>query len=171
MELVPHPQRRIKLQYQGSGYRVFSYSSSSSMNFSQIQKILMNKITTSLFLIFTLFTTQQVYAHGQLNATELTKRFTDTTQHCRKEKDQSTCTTYFSADGVIKRRMHADGKLKDGSWMIKDDTNQLCITWTGKTKALCFEAYLNHDGTLDMYKKGRHLSTGITFFEGNVENL
>ena len=131
----------------------------------------MKKITPSLLLILTLFAPHLVFAHGQLSADQLFERFTDTTQHCRKEKDQSTCTTYFSADGVIKRRMHADGKLKDGTWMIKDDSNQLCITWTGKTKALCFEAYLNHDGTLDMYKRGRHLSTVITFFEGNVENL
>ncbi|MDJ0832967.1 MAG: hypothetical protein QNJ69_05555 [Gammaproteobacteria bacterium] len=131
----------------------------------------MTRITTTLVLLFTFFASQQVSAHGQLTAAQLFERFSDTTQHCRKEKDQSTCTTYFSADGVIKRRMHEDGKLKDGTWMVKDDTDQLCITWTGKTKALCFEAYLNHDGTLDMYKKGRHLSTVITFFEGNVENL
>ena len=122
-------------------------------------------------LVGTLLLPQLVHAHGQLDAQQLIERFTDSTQHCRKEKDQSTCTTYFAADGTIKRRMHEDGKEKDGTWMVKQDTDQLCITWTGKTKALCFEAYLNHDGTLDMYKKGRHLSTVITFFKGNVENL
>ena len=115
--------------------------------------------------------TSPAFAHGQLNADELIKRFSNTTQHCRKEKDQSTCTTYFSGDGVIKRRMHADGKRKQGTWEVKSDLNQLCITWKGKTKALCFEAYMNRDGTLDMYKKGKHLSTVVTFFNGNVENL
>jgi len=113
----------------------------------------------------------QLWAHGELNAAELKQRFTNTTQHCRKEKDQSTCTTFFAADGSIKRRMHADGKLRDGSWNIDEEKNLLCITWTGKTKALCFSAYMNKDGTMDMYKKGRHLSTVVTFFPGNVEGL
>lgn len=128
-------------------------------------------LTASLILSPLLFISGSSFAHGQLNAEELKTRFTDTTQHCRKEKDQSTCTTYFAADGTIKRRMHKDGKRRDGNWEVNADQNLLCITWTGKTKALCFEAYMNRDGTLDMYKKGKHLSTVITFFKGNVEGL
>lgn len=113
----------------------------------------------------------QVLAHGQLNAAELEKRFTNTTQHCRKEKDKSTCSTYFAPDGTIKRRMHADGKKRDGTWMVDKEKDLICITWKGKTKALCFSAYINKDGTVDMYKKGKLLSTVMTFFPGNVENL
>lgn len=128
-------------------------------------------LTTSVILSPLLFLSGNSFAHGQLNAEELKTRFTDTTQHCRKEKDKSTCTTYFAADGTIKRRMHKDGKRRDGNWEVKADKNLLCITWTGKTKALCFEAFMNNDGTLDMYKKGKHLSTVITFFKGNVEGL
>lgn len=128
-------------------------------------------LSISLFLSPLLFISSNTFAHGQLNADELKTRFTDTTQHCRKEKDQSTCTTYFAADGTIKRRMHEDGKRRDGVWSVNAENNQLCITWTGKTKALCFEAYMNKDGTMDMYKKSKHLSTVITFFKGNVEGL
>ena len=111
------------------------------------------------------------HAHGKLDASQLEERFTDTTQLCRKEKDQSTCTTYFSADGTIKRRMHADDKRRQGSWEIDLEHDQICITWQGKTRALCFDAYLNKDGTLDMYKGGKHLSTVISFTPGNSEGL
>lgn len=128
-------------------------------------------LTISLFLSPLFLFSSTSFAHGQLNAEQLKTRFSDTTQHCRKEKDKSTCTTFFAADGTIKRRMHEDGKRRSGSWEVKTDKDQLCITWTGKTKALCFEAYMNKDGTMDMYKKGRHLSTVITFFKGNVEGL
>ena len=110
-------------------------------------------------------------AHGKLDATELEERFSNSTQHCRKEKDQSTCTTFFSADGQIKRRMHEDGARKAGTWLIDIEHDQLCITWKGKTKSLCFDAYLNKDETIDMYKGSRHISTVITFFPGNTEGL
>lgn len=128
-------------------------------------------LTISLFLSPLLLVSANSFAHGKLNAEDLKTRFTDTTQHCRKEKDQSTCTTYFSADGMIKRRMHEDGKRKDGVWSVNSENDQLCITWTGKTKALCFDAFMNKNGTIDMYKRGRHLSTVVTFFKGNVEGL
>ena len=111
------------------------------------------------------------FAHGKLDASELEERFSNSTQHCRKEKDQSTCTTYFSADGIIKRRMHADGARKEGSWEIDIESDQLCITWKGKTKSLCFDAYLNKDDTIDMYRGSRHISTVLTFFPGNAEGL
>ncbi len=128
-------------------------------------------LTVSLLVFPLLLISSNSFAHGQLKADELKTRFTDTTQHCRKEKDQSTCTTFFAADGTIKRRMHKDGKRRGGNWEVKDDKDQLCITWTGKKKALCFEAFMNSDGTMDMYKKGKHLSTVVTFFKGNVEGL
>jgi len=129
------------------------------------------------FLLFSfllsplLFISTSSYAHGQLNAEDLKTRFSDTTQHCRKEKDKSTCTTFFAADGTIKRRMHEDGKRRSGNWEVDSENDKLCITWTGKKKALCFKAYMNKDGTLEMYKRGKHVSTVITFFKGNVEGL
>ena len=36
------------------------------------------------------------------------------TTECRKEKDQSLCSNYFTEQGVIKRVMHEDGKRRDG---------------------------------------------------------
>jgi len=125
----------------------------------------------SIFLSPLLVLSTNSLAHGKLNAEQLHLRFSDSTQHCRKEKDKSTCTTFFAADGTIKRRMHEDGKRRDGNWEIKTDNDLLCITWTGKSKALCFEAFMNKDGSLEMYKKGKHVSTVITFFNGNVEGL
>jgi hypothetical protein len=111
------------------------------------------------------------YSHNKLGADELEEYFSNTTQHCRKEKDQSTCTTFFAADGVIKRRMHEDGARKQGSWKIDRENEELCITWDGSEKELCFEAFLNKDQTMDMYKNGKHLSTVLTFFPGNTEGL
>ena len=125
----------------------------------------------TLCMCLAVLLTSPAFAHGKLDANELQQRFSDTTQHCRKEKDQSTCTTYFAADGTIKRRMHADGKRREGTWTIDREHDRLCITWQGKTRVLCFDAYLNKDGTLDMHKKGKHLSTVLTFFPGNAEGL
>lgn len=132
-----------------------------------MKKSLLMWLVPAVLLIFS----GNSFGHGQLDAEALKTRFSDTTQHCRKEKDKSTCTTYFSTDGVVKRRMHADGARREGTWEIKQEEKLLCITWKGKTKALCFEAFMNKDGTLEMYKKGKHVSTVITFFQGNVEGL
>jgi len=130
------------------------------------------KILSAALLAATLsFLSQPGYSHNQLSADELDEYFSNTTQHCRKENDQSTCTTFFSADGVIKRRMHEDGARKEGIWTIDSENDQLCITWAGSDKTLCFEAYFNKDHTIDMYKNGRHLSTVLTFFPGNAEGL
>lgn len=110
-------------------------------------------------------------AHGKLDAQQLQQQFSNTTQLCRKEKDQSTCTTYFSDNGTIKRRLHKDNKRRVGKWETNSESNQLCITWKGKTRALCFDVYENKDGTMDMYKKGKHLSTVLNFSPGNTEGL
>lgn len=110
-------------------------------------------------------------AHGKLDASELEDRFSNTTQLCRKEKDKSTCTTYFSEDGVIKRRLHMDNVRREGEWETDLEHNQLCITWKGKKKPLCMDVYQNKDGTLDMYKGSKHLSTVLSFTPGNAENL
>ena len=112
-----------------------------------------------------------VLSHGKLTADELEEKFSDTTQLCRKEKDYSTCTTYFSADGVIKRRLHQDNQRRQGTWEADLEHDQLCITWEGKTKPLCFDVYRNKDGTMDMYKGGKHLSTVLNFTPGNTERL
>ena len=67
--------------------------------------------------------------------------------------------------------MHADDKRRQGTWKVDPEHEQICITWQGKTRALCFDAYLNKDGTVDMYKRGKHLSTVISFTPGNSEGL
>lgn len=123
---------------------------------------------TSIFLALSSWS---ALGHGKLSASELEERFNNTTQLCRKEKDRSTCTTFFSADGVIKRRLHASGKRREGTWESDLEHDQLCITWNDSDKPLCFDVYRNKDNTLDMYKGGKHLSTVIYFMPGNTENL
>lgn len=132
---------------------------------------MIQRLVNSFAIAMFLFNAAPAFAHGKLDASELEERFSNSTQHCRKEKDQSTCTTFFSADGIIKRRMHADGKRKEGTWEIDIENDKLCITWKGKTKSLCFDAYINQDRTIDMHKNGRHISTVLTFFPGNAEGM
>ena len=92
------------------------------------------------------------------------------TTECRKEKDQSMCSNYFTAKGVIKRIMHDDGKRRDGRWFI-DDQSRLCILWDGKLKPLCFKVYAQPDGSYNLIKKGRHITTITGVEDGNSRDL
>lgn len=92
------------------------------------------------------------------------------TAECRKEKDQSMCSNYFTEKGVIKRIMHEDGKRKDGRWFL-DDQSRLCILWDGKLKPYCFKVYGQPDGSYKLLKKGRHITTITGIEHGNTRNL
>jgi hypothetical protein len=101
---------------------------------------------------------------------EIIELVSDKTTECRKEKDQSLCANYFSADGVIKRLMYDDGARRDGVWFI-DDQDRLCILWSGKIKPLCFLVYEQDDGGYSMIKNDRHLSTILGTEDGNTRGL
>ena len=92
------------------------------------------------------------------------------TAECRKEKDQSMCSNYFSEEGVIKRVMHADGKRKDGRWFV-DDQTRLCILWDGKIRPLCFSVFEQSDGSYKLIKQGRHITTITGVEDGNTRDL
>ena len=92
------------------------------------------------------------------------------TTECRKEKDGSLCSNYFTEDGVIKRVMHEDGARRDGVWFI-DDQERLCILWTGKIKPLCFEVFEQADGSYNLIKRGKHITTILGTEDGNTKNL
>jgi hypothetical protein len=92
------------------------------------------------------------------------------TAECRKEKDQSMCSNYFTEKGVIKRLMHADGKRRDGRWFL-DDQTRLCILWDGKIKPLCFTVFEQADGSYKLIKKGKHITTITAVEDGNTKNL
>jgi hypothetical protein len=92
------------------------------------------------------------------------------TTECRKEKDQSMCSNYFTKEGVIKRVMHADGKRKDGRWFL-DDQTRLCILWDGKIKPLCFSVFEQADGNYNLIKKGKHITTITGIEDGNTKDL
>ncbi|MGB5568735.1 MAG: hypothetical protein WBM81_05490, partial [Sedimenticolaceae bacterium] len=68
-----------------------------------------------------------------LGRDDIIELVSEKTTECRKEKDQSMCSNYFTGDGVIKRVMHEDGERRDGVWFV-DDTERLCILWKGKIK-------------------------------------
>ena len=92
------------------------------------------------------------------------------TVECRKEKDQSMCSNYFTEKGVIKRIMHADGKRRDGRWFL-DDQTRLCILWDGRIKPLCFVVFEQADGSYKLIKKGKHITTITAVEDGNTKNL
>jgi hypothetical protein len=94
----------------------------------------------------------------------------DQTTLCRKEKDQSLCSNYFSEDGVIKRIMHDDGERKEGVWFI-DDQDRLCILWKGKIKPLCFLVYEQADGSYNLVKNNKHITTILGSEQGNTKGL
>ena len=92
------------------------------------------------------------------------------TVQCVKEKDQALCSNYFTPKGVVTRMMHADGKRKVGRWFL-DDQARLCILWDGKIKPLCFIVYAQPDGSYNLIKRGRHITTITGVEDGNTKNL
>lgn len=92
------------------------------------------------------------------------------TIECRKEKDGSLCSNYFSEDGVIKRIMHEDSARRDGVWFI-DDEERLCILWKGKIRPQCFEVIEQDDGSYNLIKYGKHIGTILSAEDGNTKNL
>ena len=105
-----------------------------------------------------------------LDRQELYDLVYDKTADCRKEKDQSTCVNYFSAEGEIAQLLHQTGKRKNGRWFL-DDSDRLCILWNGKIKPYCFVVTENEDGTYNMVKRGKHISTILKLYQGNTEKL
>ncbi len=107
---------------------------------------------------------------ASLSREQLLELVYDKTVDCRKEKDQSTCVNYFSDEGVMVQVLHKNNKRKDGRWFL-DDSDRLCILWDGKFKPLCFVVFENEDGTYNMIKSGKHMSTMLKFYDGNSEKL
>jgi hypothetical protein len=101
---------------------------------------------------------------------EIIDLVSDKTTECRKEKDDSLCYNYFGWDGVIKRRMHDDGAEREGVWFV-DDQERLCILWTGKIKPLCFLVYEQEDGSYNLLKYDRHITTILSVEDGNPHGL
>lgn len=107
---------------------------------------------------------------ASLSREQLLELVYDKTVDCRKEKDQSTCVNYFSDEGVLVQVLHKNNKRKDGRWFV-DDSDRLCILWDGKFKPLCFVVFKNEDGTYNMIKGDKHMSTMLKFYDGNTEKL
>jgi hypothetical protein len=101
---------------------------------------------------------------------EIVELVSGKTAECRKEKDDSLCYNYFTADGVMKQRMHDDGEEKEGVWFI-DDEERLCILWTGKIKPLCFVVYEQADGSYNLLRYDNHITTILSLEDGNPRGL
>ena len=130
-----------------------------------------NKLTVLKFAALAfLFAQGLAWAAEPLGADAIEALVRGNTAGCRKEKDQRMCSNYFSEGGDVTRIMHDDGARKAGKWFI-DDSDRLCILWTGKIRPLCFAVTAQDDGTYFLTKHGRHITT-ITGVElGNTKNL
>ena len=125
-------------------------------------------LTSAVFGL--LLTAVPSWASEPLDADTIEALVYGNTTACRKEKDQSLCTNFFSTEGEFKRRMHEDDARKDGRWFL-DDSDRLCILWDGRIKPMCFVVTENPDGTFALTKHGKHISTILGISEGNTEGL
>jgi hypothetical protein len=105
-----------------------------------------------------------------LSKAEILELVRDKSTECRREKDQDLCTNWFGKYGEFKRQMHEDDARRNGVWFV-DDQDRLCILWQRKISPLCFTVYEQDDGTYNLYKKGKHISTLISVEPGNVKGL
>ncbi len=105
-----------------------------------------------------------------LDRDQVVELVSDKTAECRKEKDQSLCSNYFSDDGVIVQVMRDDGERKEGAWFV-DDQERLCILWKGRIKAYCFSVYAQPDGSYNLIRRERHITTILGTEDGNPQNL
>jgi len=129
------------------------------------------RVSAYLGMVMLLFSTACMAADPvPMGRHEIIDLVSDKTTECRKEKDQSLCSNYFSADGVIKRVMHEDDARRDGVWFV-DDSERLCILWKGKIKPLCFSVFEQPDGSYYLIKKGKHITTITGVEDGNSKDL
>lgn len=105
-----------------------------------------------------------------LERMEIVDLVSEQTTECRREKDQSLCSNYFTGDGVIRRIMHDDGERREGAWFVADQ-DRLCILWKGKIKPLCFVVHEQEDGSHNLIRNGRHITTILGLEDGNTKNL
>ena len=55
-----------------------------------------------------------------LDRYDIIELVSEQTVECRRQKDQSLCSNWFSEQGVVKRIMHDDGERRDGRWFVDD---------------------------------------------------
>ena len=105
-----------------------------------------------------------------IDSFDIIELVSEKTVECRKEKDQSLCSNWFTEDGVVKRLMHDDGARREGVWFV-DDQDRLCILWKGKIKPLCFLVYEQQDDSYRLIKGEKHITTILGIEEGNTKDL
>ena len=120
--------------------------------------------------VFALALANASAAGEPLTRDELEELVLGKTAACRKEKDQSICTTYFGEEGRVAQVMKDSGDRKDGVWFL-DDADRLCILWAGKIKPLCFVVDETAEGEFRMVKNGKHLSSITALSHGNPDGL
>ncbi len=118
------------------------------------------------FIVFTgIVSVSTAFAADKLNSTQIIKAFSGKTAECVKTKDKSTCSTYMSERGQVKRHMRQSGKQRTGKWHAAG--HQLCILWSGKSKDLCFDIQKQGNGDLHLVRKGKVKSVITGFKNGD----
>ena len=124
--------------------------------------------TALLFgIIANLFVFSGIAVSDELNSEEIRTLFAGKTAKCIKTKDFSTCDTYMGEDGSVKRLTFKDGKIRLGTWEA-NNKNQLCITWEGRKRALCFIVIENRNGTHRLVKRNKTKSVIAGFEDGDT---
>lgn len=105
-----------------------------------------------------------------LTSEQLEELVTGKTAECRKEKDHSTCVTYFDQEGRVVQVLDGSRERSEGSWFL-DDADRLCILWVGRIRPLCFQVDAAADGSYRMIRKSKHLSSITVLVDGNRDGL
>lgn len=125
----------------------------------------MIKLMMKVIFVLSLAVSLNVQA-AALSGDDITSLFSGKTASCIKSKDQSTCLTFMSSDGKVKRLTNADGKTRLGTWNVTN--NQLCILWAKKKKDLCFDVVKQNDTEYLLNRKGKTKSIINGFSDGDT---
>lgn len=104
-------------------------------------------------------------AAGELSSAQLKEQFNNKTIDAVNKATGKPQTTYFAADGKISQKT-ADGKLKQGTWLV-NNKNQQCITWAGE-KEVCSTVSAKGDGTYDRIVGDKAVITIQKMRDGNL---
>lgn len=117
-----------------------------------------------------LFLVGPSFASVFVDADSIVRLLAGNTAECRKEKDQSTCVTFFSSHGKVVQRHEGETVKSEGRWFT-DDSDRLCILWEGRVRPLCFTVRHVHGGHYHLKRNERHISSVTAVLPGNPHGL
>lgn len=66
---------------------------------------------------------------------------------------------------------HAAGRRALVPSLVNHDEDRLCLLWNGEIQAPCFAALAQPDGSVNLIRNERHITTTIGFEDGNTKDL